>query len=352
MKLDAAIGATSTIFQLHKYCGGDGKGFGKRLVAIIPSDTSKKLFTNGKRWLPDFYTAIDTSGSLDLYTVCYQLILLHRYHMPKAFEDVCRTVGAATFKMDPYRQIAMCHKANLNKEHLRIIRPFLNAENCNPFCSERQIRKLSVSPTVDPIYNTLLEKGVKRNAWYLPVDSIVKEEIARQQAKVNEIHVILSADHGQRAFRCNITTIGISNQRTIKFEKHSLVGQIQCQKDSRDVLVDSGVVAGINSALKALKGLRLPTTGSTPTEQPLSIKLKAAGDIAWYCLALGRGSTAGIHCWRCKAMAKEYQDNPFFTGEKWTLQSMKDTFGKLESGELDRKNKRHERGLKNTMLFD
>ena len=89
LKIDNDSNGESGIFQLNKYRGRSGKGSGKRLVAIIPSDTQKKLYKNGKKWLPRLYETLTIANSLDRYTICYQLILLHKFHMPKAFDDIC-----------------------------------------------------------------------------------------------------------------------------------------------------------------------------------------------------------------------------------------------------------------------
>jgi hypothetical protein len=336
------------IFQLTNFGGSADKVNGKKLVAIVPSTTREGLQKNGKRWMPAFYEAIAASDNLDRYTITYNMILLHRRHCKDAFDDACLAKGPKRvgFKLDPHRQIAMCYQANLNFEHLRVMRPFLNADGCNPFNSERQMRKMRVSQSIAPVFSTLLEEGEKRHAWYLPADEVVKEEVAKASSNIEEIHVVFSADHGQRAFRCHLTALAIAGKKLI-LEEHRLVGQIQCKKDTYQVLSDSGIVGGLNASLKALQTIVLP--GST---RPIPVKLKGVGDLAWYSLACGKSGMSGIHCWRCMAMGKEFQKDPFFLGEPWTLEKMKDRFDKLERKELSRANKNVERGLVKPMLID
>ena len=97
-----------------------GIGYGKHLVPVIPSSTRKTLHDNALRWLPTLYEAVAANDTMDLYTICFQMIVLHKHHCPKAFDDACRTRGpvAKAFKIDPHRQIAMCIQANLTYSHL------------------------------------------------------------------------------------------------------------------------------------------------------------------------------------------------------------------------------------------
>lgn len=123
-----------------------------------------------------------------------------------------------------------------------------------------------------------------------------------------------------------------------------LVADIQCRKDTRPVLRDSGVIENINTALTAVK--------TWAAEQHISVRLKGAGDLAWCSLALGKEAKSGHHCWRCQAMWKEFQSNPSKQFTKWTLNSMREHYDKLERGELDRRIKSQERGLTHSPLID
>ena len=70
----------------------------------------------------------------------------------------------------------------------------------------------------------------------VPPDKLEKEELskaARKQLRFDELHVILSTDHGQVASRCNIILLRIATHNlSIKFEKHMLVGHTECRKDT------------------------------------------------------------------------------------------------------------------------
>jgi len=226
----------------------------------------------------------------------------------------------------------MFHQNNLTNEHARGMRPYLNADGCNPLNSERVIRKLEVSPTTLPIFTTFLEKGKQRHSWHLPVKEVVEDELSKKDLSPDEIHVVLSADHGQRAFRVNIAVVQITSGRVVA-ETNLLVGHIDCRKDTTEVMRDSRVLSSINDSLKELR-----------VSRPF-IKLYGTGDLAWYSLVLGKPSMAGQHCSRCMSRLKDYQKNPRFVGRPWTLYLMKETFDKLESGQLKRKVKDQERGI-------
>ena len=241
--------------------------------------------------------------------------------------------------MDPYRQIAMFHETNLTNEQGRVMRPFFNADRCNPLQSERVIRKLEANVDIKPDFTTFQEKKSLKHAWILPVDGVVCAEIDSWGKPTDEIHVIFSADHGQGSFRANISVVFIS-QGKVERVKNFLVGNVECKKDTRDVLIDSGIAPKLNAALKRLHD----KLGN-------QVKLKATGDLAWYSLALGKENMAGHHCWRCQLSHKQFQTDPCKTGLKWTLRLMRKRLQKLESGELKR-TPGNEKGITALPLFD
>jgi hypothetical protein len=326
---------------------GGNKGCGRRLVAVIPSEmhTQKAFNMNAREWLPNLWTALGVEGD-DTYFPCFYLLNTLRLECPEAFEDLCRTQSSSgkEFKMDPQRQLAMCEEAQVSYKTGRILRKYFTSDKCNPLHSERAMRKLEAVCRVKPIYSTFQEEKVKRNAWFLPVDQLVVALLNEQHDKegVSELHAILSADHGQKAFRINVTILLITGKKVFS-ERHALVGHIECKHDTTEVLINSGIIKEINDSFGRLK--QCP-------DIPFPVKLLAVGDLAWYSLALGKQSMSGQHCHRCQLMWKEFQEDPSKKGELWTLQLMRETYTRLESGKLDRKVKSQQRGLTQPMLFD
>jgi hypothetical protein len=326
---------------------GGNKGCGRRLVAVVPSEmnTQKAFNMNAREWLPNLWAALGIEGD-NVYFPCFYLLNTLRLECPEAFEDLCRTQSstAKQFKMDPQRQLAMFEEAQVSYKQARMLRKYFTADKCNPLHSESAIRKLESVSHVKPIFSTFQEHKVKRNAWYLPVDQLVVALLNEQTDKegVTELHAILSADHGQKAFGVNVTVLLIAGT-TVFSERHALVGHIECKHDTTEVLVNSGIIKAINDSFSRLKEC---------LEIPFPVKLLAVGDLAWYSLALGKQSMSGQHCHRCQLMRGEFQNNPSKKGELWTLQLMRETYDRLESGQLNRKVKSQERGLTHPMLID
>ena len=195
----------------------------------------------------------------------------------------------------------------------------------------------------------------------------------RDTAEVTEVHVILSADSGQKAFRVNVTVLLVAGRKVV-FEKHILVGHVECNKETRDLLDKSGVLQGINASLASLKEAadnfdknlhkahmagRLSKAFATkrcfPCCKPLvpfPVKLFVVGDLAWYAVALGKENMSAHHCFRCKTMAAGINKDPFKKGATWTLEGMKEHYEKLERGELRRTRPEQQRGLTKPMLID
>jgi hypothetical protein len=172
-----------------------------------------------------------------------------------------------------------------------------------------------VSSKVQPIFLTVQEDKAVQQAWYLPVDETLQEDLEnRKEMTFDELHLILSADHGQRVFRCNVSAVAISNNK-VKFQKHMLVGNIQCKKDTRQLLLESGVAAGINNSIKRVTMIQPLGPICQPCKRGyrggVLVKRKVTGDLAFYSLALGKDSRSGAHCWRCKARWHRFQDDPF-----------------------------------------
>ena len=119
----------------------------------------------------------------------------------------------------------MFHRNNMTYEHARGMRPYLNADKCNPFNSKRMIRRLEIHPSVVPVHTTFLEEQTLRHAWCLPVKAAVEAEIHRNDTNAEEIHALLSADHGQGAFRVNIGTIQVKGGK-VAAESDLLVGHV------------------------------------------------------------------------------------------------------------------------------
>jgi len=176
----------------------------------------------------------------------------------------------------------------------------------------------------------------------------VEHERGRQPALANcELHVIMSADHGQGHWKANIACVLIDNsRRCVVKETNTVIASVECRKDKRQVLIDSGVPAKINEYLQAVK---------QHDDHGMPVKLFATGDLAWFSEALGKSNMSGDHCclcqWRCTKTHKA--QNPRKEATPWlTVEQLKTYYNRLEAGELDRTDKSQECGVVATPLID
>jgi len=349
-KIDSESPCTD-IFQLTK--AGGAKGSGVKLVPVIPTTTPRYFNDNAKQWLPRVVDAAVADDSLNQYDSCYLLFKALKRLEPKAFDDVWRTSSnRGNGKMDIHRQMAMAKEANMPYSQLRVIRPFFIADKVNPLHSEHAVRALELHSSQKPVFIDFKEDQYKRNGWYLPLDKIV-EEFAGMGG--DEIHVILSADHGQGHWKANIACVLISNGSVVK-ESNTVVASVECRKDKRQVLIDCGMPAKINQLLNELKESHHGTNadGAVGNTNTIPLKLFATGDLAWYAEALGKPNMAGDHCslcrWRCQKARKA---NPKEHFPEWlTMNQLKSHFNRLEDGTFDRAKKSEECGVVATPLID
>jgi hypothetical protein len=151
---------------------------------------------------------------LNQYDSCFLLLKALKKLEPKAFNDVWRTAAMKqSFKMNiQHRQMAMAKEANMPYSQLRVVRPFLIADRCNPLHSEHEVRKRELHSSHEPLFVQFKEEQYKRNGWYLPLDKIVEEIVGTG----DELHVILSAGHGQGHWKANMACVLISNGSVVK----------------------------------------------------------------------------------------------------------------------------------------
>jgi hypothetical protein len=190
------------IFQLMKH--GGSKGTGNMLVPIIPTTRTQPKYYNdqAKQWLPRVLEATIAGDGSDRHLACFLLCKALERLEPKAIDDAWRTSKRNTGKMDIHRQLAMVDRANLTYSQLRVIRPFLIADKVNPLHSEHEVRKHELHSSHKPVFIDFKEDQYKRHGWYLPVNKVIKDTLEQERGTTQslteaELHVILSADHGQ-----------------------------------------------------------------------------------------------------------------------------------------------------------
>ncbi|CAB9516818.1 unknown protein [Seminavis robusta] len=328
------------ILQLQKYGGSKGRGL--NLVPVIPADSATSLVRNAKKYLPGFFGAI-VYGDFTRRETCFCLTKLLREYEPEGVKDAVRTTNMQPMpRMNPHNQIAMFQELNLTYEKGKAMRQFFNADKCNPLVSDRVMRSLEAAVNVKPTLLRFQEGKTNKTGWILSVEDVVREEIKSEASpKDSCVHVVLSADHGQGAFRVHVSILFISGKR-VRRETHQMVGLINCKKDTRAVIMASGIDKAVNDSLKNL----IKSPGALPME------FFVVGDLAFYSLFLGKENMSGHHCWECQMMWKQFQKDPTKIGRMWTLRLMRRRYKKLESKELKRSKPIQEKGIRTLPLFD
>jgi hypothetical protein len=102
----------------------------------------------------------------------------------------------------------------------------MTADGCNVFQPEHKIRALELNPTIEPCFVKFKEDQLKRDGWHVPVDKVVasfKESgVIADATQTKELHLLLSADHGQQAWRAALTLLVIGARSQKKECSHCL----------------------------------------------------------------------------------------------------------------------------------
>ena len=73
-----------------------------------------------------------------------------------------------------------------------------------------------------------------------------------------------------------------------------------------------------------------------------------AGDLLFFAMSLGKEGSASHWCAYCDLSSALWKSETSMEGTPWTLEKLKIHLKRLESGELNKKNRRTERGIVKT----
>ena len=271
------------ILQLPKH--GGNKGAGKRIVTIVPSSDQRRLYHNAKRWMESLVdNAVTTDEeTTDTYDTVHTLVRVLHTLDPLAVEavafDLCNgdESSCSQYKLDPKLQQAMMFKAGLNLTQMRTIKSYCCYSNLDIFQPETEMKKLRVTEYVKPSSIPFKDGGTRSKvAWTVPASELLLwngnnalKAKSFEYDKLQEAHVILVGDHGQGAFRMMATLLLITkdgrgrrsrnstvNQylgTKVALEVDGMIGYVQCQKDTYEVLEET-IAVPINEDLHYIKG--------------------------------------------------------------------------------------------------
>ena len=204
--------------------------------------------------------------------------------------EIGMPVSAKT--MGAYRAFAMWGDANITLAQQRIIlrhlRQFFGQRIAVP---ESKIRELSAG-VVNPKSATIKHNGKTLTYSYRDIDDLIGRFIAdqfrtRKGFEYDSLDIVVGGDYGQGSFRSGIKLIfrkpGRNGRRCTKEIAVLMIGTIECQKDSYDILKVT-LAPKLNDAFKRMlnyynTGTSKMTDGAITTFKPVggSTEEQAAG---------------------------------------------------------------------------
>ena len=384
------------VLQLQKH--GGSKGYGKRLVAIVPSMDASRLYYNAKRWMEEivnFATADEADmSSYDTVQVLVRVLCSLDADAFNAVASAMPQLDHAKVKLNAELQQAMMFDVHVNFSQMRTIKKYLCHANIDMLQPESVMRGLLVEDFIKPIPIEFREgKGKRRRVcWSIPIDELLVfntnkhlEANTFDHDKLTRAHVILVGDHDQGAFRMMATLLLITRpgrrrrpnspvnccvETKLALEVDGLCAYIQCLKDTYQILKET-IATPINDALRRIKLAGKVTIyrdtldknktkicfGNTHTHNVVlgyaEVDIFVTGDLAFYSMVLGKESMAGHWCWRCKLTKKQWTSNTdVCIGVPWTVEGLRRHYAKIQAGTIDKSKSNLVKGVTEEPLFD
>jgi hypothetical protein len=146
-----------------------------------------------------------------------------------------------------------------------------------------------------------------------------------------QLHLVVGADHaGGGSFKAQLGLNLVEEGKVIHYEK-ILVAVAECRKDTRQVLLNSGVMKAIDDGLKATPSSLQAHHGGGMLAARISIF--GSFDLAANALLLGKCNMSGKYCWRCHW--RHGADEPCKECQAWTLETMKQHREKTDTKEQE-----------------
>lgn len=166
-----------------------------------------------------------------------------------------------------------------------------------------------------PTCGSALVDGVKIHYWYKSIDETISHQLKSEVEcrglpflrQFNQLDVIFGGDHGARRFRAVIWLIlRNTDDRTIAPLSVVIhVGNIECKKDTREVL-EATIGIPLNDSIKQFYGKLISISSNSisfldqrPAEFPeqsllLESSTFVAGDLSFFGTILGKENMSGI----------------------------------------------------------
>ncbi len=212
---------------------------------------------------------------------------------------------------------------------------------------EQQIRDLEEG-TLLPTCDSVVINNSKIYFWYKNIDETVVHRLKTELncrglpslRQFNQLDIIFGGNHGAQRFRAVIQLI-LRNKDNAAIAPYSTVlhvGNVDCQKDTREVL-EATVGVPLNESLKRIVGKFIsishesillmneqpPDAGHHP-EESIWMESRAfiAGDLSFFGTILGKENMAGAWCTWCTLSKAQWSAADHRIGEPWTIEKILD----------------------------
>jgi hypothetical protein len=333
----------------------------RMLDAIVCSERIKntdKEITDGDTATPPVYTEVNRSRK---DAVRWVMSFLGKAFPDESLDTIIDLgLVSSSGKLTAEELQAMVDEGNISQRALRVIRKYLSATSLsnrqNVIPSERKLRALGRSDPLTPIYKkTRTPDGKTVHYWYKPLDRLLISYLFPVSSR-NEwrfLKFTLGADHGAGAEQVGVLVEAFSGDKRLIYSEVFRIGEIECTKETSDILSES-LARHVNDGLKKMLKDGVLCEGPGPdgviqfTDSEASFvcnkqnsevlasdvinavpfKVHMTGDMAWYAVALGKENSSTNWCWICKLRKTEWQYGNFDCGPPqgplWTLDELRE----------------------------
>jgi hypothetical protein len=187
----------------------------------------------------------------------------------------------------------------------------------------------------------------------------------------NQADIVVGGDHGQRRFRAVIKLILRNNGNNI-ISPYSVVirvGNIECRKDTREVLqktigpllndslclvVDKFIVIHYVNDITNVILADEPPALNQDSEYNICLATRSfmAGDLSFYHAIIGKENMSTAWCTWCKLSKAEWSAKNHKLGDPWTIEELNRVCDDVECGRLNKNKPNDIKGVTLWPLFD
>lgn len=297
---------------------------------------------------------------------------------PDQFVQAATDIGMPVHhtKMPSHVAAAMWEAAGMGLMSQRIVHKYFLAHFGWKFAvPEKAMEELSAN-VILPITARVTYQEKSIHFWYKNVETVVEEKVGREitlieNIEVNNMDLVIGADHGQGSFRAVMKMI-LRCGETKHLELEYGLGEVECKKDPSD-LVRKTLAPVLNEGLKKMVRYTRNAEGKIIRDGRVTFykigndpKVRACydesvldegadglqvikridirriiitGDLAFYAMLLGMENHSSAWCWLCSMSKKDWtaEPNEPLPDNQRTLATIMEIASRLPVGEKAKK---------------